>query len=40
MFMEKRAELEPGELIHIDLKEKVEKFYNGCQYWVHFTEVL
>ena len=27
-----------GELIHIDLKEKVEKSYNGCQYWVHFTD--
>ena len=33
-----RAELEPGELIHIDLKEKVETSYNGCQYWVHFTD--
>ena len=30
--------LNPGDLIHCDLKEKVEKSNKGAQYWIHFTD--
>ena len=30
--------LHPGDLIHCDLKEKVEKSDRGAQYWIHFTD--
>ena len=30
--------LHPGDLIHCDLKEKVEKSDKGAEYWIHFTD--